>query len=502
MHETILQTIYANGLALSDSQKAFQKAIEENRDSQGNGIDISLTVPETDYSLSDIDAAIIFFLSFIKNIDTSEQSIVTPRSYLENLATKITELKNQIDAVRTALEAIKTQGGIKTVDKKNFVITAQNGNQTNVVKHIRRIYSLLDSALAAWFQLRLVINSPRLAEFGGMLDAVAARQTDVSRLVDENVKLGKIVGDEQKKISNLFSQANSERDEVGRLLKESQNDRKSLSEYAAEGAQKIAAVQTSHQEATALAASVNEYKANFKRFDDQLKSREEKFVKENADLDTIHKRLNSDEDEIKRLTSEAEGMLRGATTVGLASSFSSLQEKINSELKWARYSFYFSILMLMILSLPIALYVFPGLQLFLKAATGIDVSILVPKGIESHTTPDIVAQVLARALLLIPGIWLVRFTGARHERLFRLREHYSYKYSIASSVEGFKRQAPSLEEGIAATAFFELTFNPATRMDANSSEGRHPNPAMEWVMKKLGEAREENKQSNFESLYA
>ncbi|SDG02960.1 hypothetical protein SAMN05216337_11087 [Bradyrhizobium brasilense] len=82
--------------------------------------------------------------------------------------------------------------------------------------------------------------------------------------------------------------------------------------------------------------------------------------------------------------------------------------------------------------------------------------------------------------------WLVRFAGARHERLFRLRQHYAYKFSVASSVEGFKKQAPELEQGIAATAFYELTFNPATRMDVNSTDSRYPNPAMEWIMKKLG----------------
>jgi hypothetical protein len=93
----------------------------------------------------------------------------------------------------------------------------------------------------------------------------------------------------------------------------------------------------------------------------------------------------------------------------------------------------------------------------------------------------------------MPGIWLVRFTASRHERLFRLREHYAYKYSVASSVEGFKKQAPELEQGIAAAAFHELTFNPATRMDANSAESRHPNPVMEWVMKKLASTGTEAK---------
>lgn len=76
--------------------------------------------------------------------------------------------------------------------------------------------------------------------------------------------------------------------------------------------------------------------------------------------------------------------------------------------------------------------------------------------------------------------------AVRHDRLFKLREHYAFKYSVASSVEGFKKQAPDLKEAIAAAAFFELTFNPATAMGTGADEARHPNPAMERVMKKLG----------------
>jgi hypothetical protein len=138
------------------------------------------------------------------------------------------------------------------------------------------------------------------------------------------------------------------------------------------------------------------------------------------------------------------------------------------------------------------LYVFPGLQALLKVLIPNATDIIVSKIAEQHNTPDVLAQIAARALLLIPGIWLVRFAGARHERLFRLREHYAYKYSIASSVEGFKKQAPDMEQAIAATAFYELTFNPATRMDSTSTEARYPNPAMEWVMKKLGSKSEQS----------
>lgn len=91
-----------------------------------------------------------------------------------------------------------------------------------------------------------------------------------------------------------------------------------------------------------------------------------------------------------------------------------------------------------------------------------------------------------RALLLLPAAWFAKFAATRHAALFRLKEHYAYKYSVASSVEGFKKQAEQFKDGIAAATFFELTFNPAERMEAKGHEERHPNPVMEWFMKKLG----------------
>jgi hypothetical protein len=236
-----------------------------------------------------------------------------------------------------------------------------------------------------------------------------------------------------------------------------------------------------------LQVAVANYQAQFDAFDKDLTARTKRFEDETAEYAVIRDRLVAQETTAKNLTDESESLLRGATNVGLASSFSKLQTQIEKELTWARWGFYVSIFFLVVLSIPIALYVFPApLQVLLKSL-GLNVDLALPKSnIETHGTTEVLAQIAARALLLVPGIWLVRFSGARHERLFRLREHYAYKYSVASSVEGFKKQAPELQQGIAATAFYELTFNPATRMDVNSTETRYPNPAMEWIMKKLG----------------
>jgi hypothetical protein len=74
------------------------------------------------------------------------------------------------------------------------------------------------------------------------------------------------------------------------------------------------------------------------------------------------------------------------------------------------------------------------------------------------------------------------------------RADYAYKYSIASSVEGFKQQSPEgYKDYVALIAFEELTFNPATQMEAKGAETKHLNPLLDAVMKKIGLAPENEK---------
>jgi hypothetical protein len=73
-------------------------------------------------------------------------------------------------------------------------------------------------------------------------------------------------------------------------------------------------------------------------------------------------------------------------------------------------------------------------------------------------------QVVARFIILLPAIWFVTFATARYNSLFKLREHYAYKYSMAFAVDGFKKQAPGHEDMIAALVFEQLAFNPADKL--------------------------------------
>ena len=101
-----------------------------------------------------------------------------------------------------------------------------------------------------------------------------------------------------------------------------------------------------------------------------------------------------------------------------------------------------------------------------------------PLGAEiSSTTNNIHSEIrdfVIRAILLLPTSWLSLFNAKRYANLFKLKEHYAYKYAIASSVEGFKKQAPEYEEAIAFSAFHELSFNPANDIDGKKTVAHHP----------------------------
>lgn len=478
MHNAIVEEIRNATDGLLQSNDELKNAIVSSGHFEANDI-----IPGTDYSATELNYGIATLCNFASGIDIKDSGPFIPRSFLEALLARLKEIQTQCLEVTSAFE---NNGGIKSWNSETFVAVYRNDSQQNFSKSLRNLYGRVDAAFAAWYQLRTVLRTPKISEFGRLAAQLQERNSLLSTLDTEIAEKRDAIKNNLDKSQTNLDSSSAAATEINRLLKDTESSRKTISEYLAEATTKTSDIKSIEERASALDSAVAEYQTTFDTFDEELENRTKRFDQENAKLDEIHKSLDSGRNEIKRLIDESEGLLRGATNVGLAASFSALQTKIAKELGWSRFSFYVSIGFLIVLSLPIALYVFPGLQA-LASALGIDVAIVLPKGvIGEHSTPDTLAQIAARALLLIPGIWLVRFAGARHERLFRLREQYAYKYSIASSVEGFKRQAPDLEQGIAATAFYELTFNPATRMDANSSEARYPNPAMEWFMKKLG----------------
>ena len=92
-------------------------------------------------------------------------------------------------------------------------------------------------------------------------------------------------------------------------------------------------------------------------------------------------------------------------------------------------------------------------------------------------------QVIARITVLLPAVWLVRFASRRHAWLFKLREDYAYKYSMAVSDDGFKKQAPNYKSDIAAVAFERLMVNSVEAMNSGRKEDESPSKLMDTFQK-------------------
>lgn len=456
-------------------------------------INLAITPAGMTMTLSELDLLLGSVSDFASALSSSKPLIFLPRSQIAAFASNIEQINN----IFNTISGILKQGGLRTVsDISSLNVVTNGGNSYQLAQYFANIANVLDQALTPWIIIRSAVRSPKFSDFNAALQTFNDRRTALDAALNEAREVGAQAQQIRKKAEEDGQTTAEQRSEVERLRGLIAQDRQTISEYAAEGSQRIETVRTVAQQAETLQATVSAYEQTFLQFQAELEGRNKLFSKLSAELNDLSNDLKAKQTEIARLIVGAEGMLKGATNAGLAGTFSARQRATGWEAFGARWSFYLSIVVLLIVSIPLAAYVLPRELLLALVPKGLPLNPadVLGKPAGDHSPGEIIGQVLARALLLIPGIWLVRFSASRHERLFKLREHYAYKYSIASSVEGFKKQAPEYEQEIAATSFYELTFNPATSMEGKSPDARHPNPLLEALMRRI-EGKKDSGQS-------
>lgn len=178
-------------------------------------------------------------------------------------------------------------------------------------------------------------------------------------------------------------------------------------------------------------------------------------------------------------------MLSSATVAGLSSEFRNIRDNLTEEVQKAHRTFNWSIGLLFVSAIPLIAFIFaPLIAPIFSENEAIISSISSLNGDRSGW--QYVGQVIARFIILLPAIWLVTFATARYNSLFKLREHYAYKYSMAVAVDGFKKQAPGHEEMIAALVFEQLAFNPADKLGKQPEAPESPpNPVAQMLVEYL-----------------
>lgn len=252
-------------------------------------------------------------------------------------------------------------------------------------------------------------------------------------------------------VETLAKQADADLARLRELLKEANADHGQVTEQAAR-------IEQITITAESLFQTVTQYQAKFDGFKTAMDERLEDladFEKRSRDAD---KRNLDYEKTIKDLIAQSEDMLKGSTTVGLATSMEAARVRYEERMNSTRVGFYLSVAFLLASALPLAIHLVPGLTELLPWFGGLDGKPVPTLDAAADGSPY---AVLGKVMLLLPATWLTAFFTKTYAHLFQLEREYAHKAALAGSVHGFKLQAPTYQEEITAEVFMEIRMNPA-----------------------------------------
>lgn len=214
-------------------------------------------------------------------------------------------------------------------------------------------------------------------------------------------------------------------------------------------------IKSVNEEAQKLELSVKNYKIEFEGFQDEMDSRNESYSTLFDKLKSSESRLSSLLSEVERLTELSNAMLSGATTAGISTSLADTRDRYELRMNQMRKGFIISIVFLVV-SGSVSIWMWYGLYAEHAGAS------------EGVAWSNIVRGLA----LMIPATWLTAFFARSYAHYFQLEREYSHKTALAMAVDGFKKQAPTYEQEIAAAVFIEIKKNPASSSEVDPV--KHP----------------------------
>jgi hypothetical protein len=460
--------------------------------------DPSKPIYGTEISFADCTSRLVSISDISKKLKVSEDILMLPTQRVMQLKQKVKDTEGALENLAKQFRhAVEHSGGSASFNYDNFHLATKNGQNHDFRAHFKNVVNQTEELLEAFFQVLFILRPTKgsfsfqaaanslstvISKSGEQLQEIRSSHQELKKLVEDCAKLSELA--KQHEVS-----AKSAAEETGRTQDEAGKDRRTIGEYLSQATEKKTSIESVYSDVNALQNRVTEYKDKFDAFDRQLKDREKNFELGQEQQAKLFKNFAEQEESVDRLIEKSESMLKGATVAGLASSFSDAHRDLGDQLFWARISFYAGIAFLFISSLPLMFYVFlPALAPLLQnqfpeissAALAVDTQ-------GEISGWQYLGQVLARFIILLPAAWLVSFSAIRHSSLFRLREHYAYKYSMAVSVEGFRKQAEGYESEVAALVLEQLAFNPADKLTPSREvpEGKIPRPMFDSFLHRL-----------------
>jgi hypothetical protein len=400
----------------------------------------------------------------------------TPRSKLEFVPLlRLASFRDQLSSVSEAFNNVTAQsvtvrdnGGVARIEPSSGVVFTTNGNQFNMRSPVEELSNRVDQAMESYLILAGVSHPRGIGTFAAASRVLDSKAHDATKLVGQmEDHLVEIVA-RSNQATSLTESQKALLVESERLQLEIEKSRRTSTEN--KSAIETAAAQVASIQATAktLEQTISDYQSKFDSFQTGLDARNLDIQEGQKRLSDLNTYLNDKSDEIDEAIAKSNEMLGGSTIAGLSHAYHQQVTSLNKSLRFTEFTFYGSIVFLLV-SAAAALNLFPGMPHLPP----------LPPFTDSTPTGSIAVQVLSalgsRALIILPALLLAAFTTKRHSSLFRLKHEYTHKYTTAASVHGFKQQAPTYQEQIAAAVFQELLINPSSSLGSETEASENPN---------------------------
>lgn len=489
------QHVAAIKAAASTARKSFDvllASLRNTEDESGAVFDISKPIPGTDTSISDIASRLVSMEAFSDKLDVKGATL-TPQAVINSFVGSSGTFVSQVAQLESTLKGSFPAGNTpRAFNYDNLQIVTTQGTVYDFLPPFKAVYDASESLLGSFQQCFQSINPSRAAFNYGAAAESLSKQVEANN--EQYSKLRSLVVGGQEALAKLTSAQEA----LAQQASQSQRSSSEIEALKATATAAIAEIENNRAQAETLAttartlkSTVEEYQAAFVEFDKKLNDRETNYRRGRDKLNGLITKFEEQGKSFATLIEKSEQMLSSATVAGLASEFGTLRTDLTAEVKEAHRALKWSIGILIASAIPLLLFIFAPIIAPLISS---DDKVVAAIAGAAHQGDGLqyLGQVLARLVILLPAAWYVAFCTSRYNSLFRLREHYAYKYSMAVSVEGFKKQAPGYEDMIAALVLEQLAFNPADKLKGGDDhDGKPPNPILRLFVDRLGRRLED-----------
>jgi hypothetical protein len=489
MKQSKSENILKNAKAIATNVATTQNLFRQVKDETGNSISLNTNIPDRDETIADLISRLRVISQMTSTVKSQSSFSLISNSKLNTFDQKLADTANVFEQIRAILA---DSVSAKSIDLANLSIVDKNGTARDLRALLQQLYDRTEEVLNVNVVSFLTKKGQEHEKFLALSNDQAEFNKSLNDEFEKAQKNTQASLAATREAAGLLQETRTKSQDLSKVADQAQTDRKNIQEYFGEASTHITAIRQALQDSKSLDAEVSNNKVKFEQFQKQLDAREAQVLEGNKKLSELIAALEKEKSDITDTVSKAEKMLSLTTVAGLSSNYWQITKKLTGELLWARVAFYIGIVVLFVSAAPLfAQAVVPIIALFDP-----DVRDYADKMLHPGTeTWQYASQTFGRIIVLVPAAWLVAFAAKRHTSLFKLREHYAYKYSLAASVEGFKKEAPKYGDEIAAMVFNELAFNPADKLETKDIEAHHPlmpflKKALELFRKTSGEGAE------------